>query len=94
MEGTAEVGAEEAEPFEAAAEAGCKFLKIAEDAWNTAADVITSINDADSCEDVKAFSQLYAIYTSASCTWDSPLCWGRDIAGTNGNELLPNFRVG
>jgi len=63
MEGTAAVGLEEAEPFEAIAEAGCKFLKEAEDIFHLASHVITSVDDAVSCAEVKASTHTFAVYT-------------------------------
>lgn len=64
MEGTAIVGAEEAEPFEAVAEAGCKFLKDFEDIWHLGANYISAINDAEACAEVKASTNTFAVYSS------------------------------
>jgi hypothetical protein len=84
MEGTAAVGAEEAEPFEAVAEAGCKFLKAAEDVFHLASDVIHDVDDAVSCAEVKASTHTFAVYTGST--------WGRKISG--GNIVYPDFKVG
>jgi hypothetical protein len=87
MEGTALVGGEEAEPFEAAAEADCKIFEKAEKEvkliWNTVAGVIHSINDAEACAEEKASSHTFALYTGTT--------WGRKYGG---DIVYPNWRIG